>query len=419
MTTGPGDQREAAGRGHLRASHADREQVIGVLKAAFVQGMLTKDELDLRAGQALASRTYADLAALTADLPAGAASAQPPQPARGQDKARALRPGRVLAVATAVYAGAWPVAFILPGDSENGSTLLLLASLAYLLVLLISVGEMVVSRIDQRSGGQLPQGPASSAGTQASRRLPAADRGRQLPPVDHGHRHTADAAPIVRPRLLPSSLAEEPVMAEPPDQTPAAAGRGHQRASHADREQVIGVLKAAFVQGMLARDEFDLRVGQALASGACADLAALTADLPAGLAAAQPPQPVRARDVAPVRRPGLVLAVATVLYVTVWPVGAFLVLKNNDSESLRGFGLVALATLLYVVVLATSGMDLLFSWQDQRATRQLPGGPAPGAGGQASPRPTPADRGGLPRAGPGGRHAAEAAPIVRPGLLPS
>ena len=40
-----------------------------------------------------------------------------------------------------------------------------------------------------------------------------------------------------------------------------AGGRGHLRASHADREQAIGTLKAAFVQGMLAKDEFDLRVG--------------------------------------------------------------------------------------------------------------------------------------------------------------
>jgi hypothetical protein len=163
MVAGPGDELEAAGRDYLRASHADREQVIDTLKAAFVQGMLTKDELDLRIGRALASRTYGDLAALTADLSAGPAAAQPPQPARGQGKARVLRPGRVLAVATAVYAGAWPVAFILPGDSENGFTLLLLASLAYLLVLLVSAGEMVVSRVDQRSGGQLPQGPAPGA----------------------------------------------------------------------------------------------------------------------------------------------------------------------------------------------------------------------------------------------------------------
>jgi len=35
-----------------------------------VHGRLTRDELDARTGQALAARTYADLAALTADLPA-------------------------------------------------------------------------------------------------------------------------------------------------------------------------------------------------------------------------------------------------------------------------------------------------------------------------------------------------------------
>jgi hypothetical protein len=51
-----------------RASDADRERVIGVLKAAFVQGRLTRDELDARAGHALTARSHADLAALTADL---------------------------------------------------------------------------------------------------------------------------------------------------------------------------------------------------------------------------------------------------------------------------------------------------------------------------------------------------------------
>jgi hypothetical protein len=75
----------ALGHGHLRACHADREQVIGVLKAAFVQGRLGKDELNTRVGQALAARTYADLAALTADLPAGLAVAEPPhQPTRAR-----------------------------------------------------------------------------------------------------------------------------------------------------------------------------------------------------------------------------------------------------------------------------------------------------------------------------------------------
>ena len=71
--TGPGDEVAAGAGGHsrLRASHADREQVIEVLKTAFVQGRLDRDEFDPRVGRGLASRTYADLAALTATSPPG------------------------------------------------------------------------------------------------------------------------------------------------------------------------------------------------------------------------------------------------------------------------------------------------------------------------------------------------------------
>jgi hypothetical protein len=62
-----------------------------------------------------------------------------------------------------------------------------------------------------------------------------------------------------------------------------------------DREQVIKALKAALVQGRLGRDEFDQRVGQALA--AYAELDALTADIPATppavASAAEPPQVTR------------------------------------------------------------------------------------------------------------------------------
>ena len=60
----------AAGAGHLRASDADREQVINELKAAFVEGRLTKVEFDARVSQTLAARTYAELAMVTADIPA-------------------------------------------------------------------------------------------------------------------------------------------------------------------------------------------------------------------------------------------------------------------------------------------------------------------------------------------------------------
>jgi Domain of unknown function (DUF1707) len=81
---GPGDEMAAGagGRAWMRASDADREQVIDVLKTAFVEGRLAKDELDLRVGQVLASRTYADLGALTADIPTGPVRAPSPNPAR-------------------------------------------------------------------------------------------------------------------------------------------------------------------------------------------------------------------------------------------------------------------------------------------------------------------------------------------------
>lgn len=49
VMTGPQD-RAAAGGDRLRAGHADREQVIEALKAAFVHGRLTKAEFDTREG---------------------------------------------------------------------------------------------------------------------------------------------------------------------------------------------------------------------------------------------------------------------------------------------------------------------------------------------------------------------------------
>jgi Domain of unknown function (DUF1707) len=68
----------AGAPGRQGATHFDRVQVIGTLKAALGQGRLTEDEYDVRAGQASAAQTRADLAALIADLPAGSAAARPP-----------------------------------------------------------------------------------------------------------------------------------------------------------------------------------------------------------------------------------------------------------------------------------------------------------------------------------------------------
>jgi len=77
VIAGPGDNAATArsrvtrsrGDGRFRVSRGDREQVIELLKTAFVDDRLTKEELDLRVAQALASRTRADLAAVTADMP--------------------------------------------------------------------------------------------------------------------------------------------------------------------------------------------------------------------------------------------------------------------------------------------------------------------------------------------------------------
>ena len=88
------------GRGHLRASDADREQLIGILKEAFALGQLTRDELVARAGRALTSRTCAELAAISADIPALLIQAQPrPQPARKRAHTKAAACGAGLIIA--------------------------------------------------------------------------------------------------------------------------------------------------------------------------------------------------------------------------------------------------------------------------------------------------------------------------------
>ena len=93
----PEPRAEAASAG-LRASRADRERVIDLLKAAFVQGRLDRDEFDARIGQAVASRTYGELAAVTAGLPAEQTGALPRRPP--------VRARRRISFNTAVTGGA-------------------------------------------------------------------------------------------------------------------------------------------------------------------------------------------------------------------------------------------------------------------------------------------------------------------------
>jgi hypothetical protein len=71
----------------LRASDADRDRVIDVLRAATADGRLTADEFNERMAAALSSRTHRQLAALTADLASPPAS-RAPEPARAENVIR-------------------------------------------------------------------------------------------------------------------------------------------------------------------------------------------------------------------------------------------------------------------------------------------------------------------------------------------
>ena len=65
------------------------------------------------------------------------------------------------------------------------------------------------------------------------------------------------------------------------------------RASDAEREQTVALLQRNFADGRLTQAELEERAGAAYAAQTRAQLRDLTADLPAGLAAAQqqPPRP--------------------------------------------------------------------------------------------------------------------------------
>jgi hypothetical protein len=156
--TRPGDE-IAAGRGHLRASHADRDRVVDLLKAAFVQGRLTKDEFDARVGQTFASRTYAQLAAVIADIPAGAIRARLIRaPVRTQ-----ARPPMRTAVKASICAAIALVTMVAAALATGGYALVVFVPF-YLMALMAAAAQVLASRHQRRSRRELPPRQGSGRG---------------------------------------------------------------------------------------------------------------------------------------------------------------------------------------------------------------------------------------------------------------
>jgi hypothetical protein len=127
---GPGDEQAvaAAGRGYMLASHADRDQTIDVLKAAFAEGRVTKDEFDARIGQTLAARNHAQLATVTAGIPPAAPPPRRPprqRPPR-QQMSHVARWGASGVITPPILAAAFAF-FSLPGDRGYGVMTLVVA----------------------------------------------------------------------------------------------------------------------------------------------------------------------------------------------------------------------------------------------------------------------------------------------------
>jgi hypothetical protein len=183
-----GDDRAvtARRRGDMRASHADREGVIDTLKAAYVYGLVTKDEFDERVGQTLTSRTHAELAMITADIPAGLAAAPPllsPALVKANPPAHAnVRPGDGAVGATLVLAAlAIVAAFFASGPLA--ALLALGATGSALVSLFLAAAQALNSRRDKRPGSQRPPDAAISTGRRTGQ-LPQISQPRRRSPAD-------------------------------------------------------------------------------------------------------------------------------------------------------------------------------------------------------------------------------------------
>jgi hypothetical protein len=161
----------------MRASSADRERAVDVLKAGFAEGRLTQDEYNDRMGRAYTARTYGELTALTADLPAGASPmpawpvpAYQPPPSGTNSMAIA---SMVLGVAEFFTAGLTAIPAVICGHiarrqmkltSQGGDGLatsgLVLGYMAIIFWSVLIAASLVGVAISIAHNGQIPPGPS-------------------------------------------------------------------------------------------------------------------------------------------------------------------------------------------------------------------------------------------------------------------
>ncbi|HEY6481885.1 MAG TPA: DUF1707 and DUF4190 domain-containing protein, partial [Streptosporangiaceae bacterium] len=144
MTMGP--EMPPLGPGQLRCSTADRERAADVLKAAFAEGRLDQDEYSERVGQVHDSRTYADLAALTADLPIGPLGVLFPSAGPGLP-AIPVAAGQATVGAAAAEKGSKPVSQLAIASLFFGLATLLFPVLPVTLFPAIILGVAALARI--------------------------------------------------------------------------------------------------------------------------------------------------------------------------------------------------------------------------------------------------------------------------------
>jgi DUF1707 SHOCT-like domain len=207
---------EGWNHGELRSSEDEREQVIGALKTAFLQGRLTEEELGVRAGQVYASRTYGELAGITADIP---------DELTGRDRARSSRdPWRATKIAWrieyAVFLPGIVALLLMPGGPRTTpAEMAILTAVVYLLFWILGVAMTITSRPAKpalRDEGEHLHAAHAVARDQVVRILGAAREQGRLTDEEHDERSAmvpashcwADLDTLIAD--LPAGLAVQP-----------------------------------------------------------------------------------------------------------------------------------------------------------------------------------------------------------------